>query len=118
MYHPANYYAARTAAIKEALEEERARAAAAQQKPASVFAPTGADAYRECGRQLKVTLGPCMGDLAGTIVDAVYCYSIGSSMYMAKFVQPISKETLLACVASYSRRDDVYNLVISVAAIL
>lgn len=118
MYRNPKYYAARNAAIREALEEERARAAAAQQKPATVFAPTGADAFRDCGRQLKVTLGPCMGDLAGTIVDAVYCYSIGHSMYMAKFEQPLSKETIIACVASYSRRDDVYNLVISVAAIL
>lgn len=116
MYRPANYYAARNAAIKEALEEQRARPAAAPQSVPKVY---NASCLRRCGERVQVLLGSQWGDLAGTYVPAVYCYSVGTpQMYLAKFRHPLDRKDYLVLVAEYAQRDDVYNQVITIEAVL
>lgn len=122
MYHPANYYAARTAAIKEALEDQRMRSAAAAKQPQTVPTLQSAEALRHCGEKMQLTLGYQWGDLAGTVVDGVYCYSISNHFFVAKFrdpaAEPMQAKTYIVSVCSYSTKDDIYNKVISVEAVI
>ncbi len=116
MYRPANYYAARAAAIKEALEDQRAALharAAIQQKMPNI---PSAEALRDCGKPVTVILGASFGEFAGTMIQAVFCYSVTPSMYLAKI--DLEGRVYFGIVASYSKRDDLYNLVISVEAVV
>jgi hypothetical protein len=116
MYRPANYYAARTAAVNEALKEERAQNAP---KPQSVPRIYSAECLRRCGERVQVLLGSFWGDLAGTYVDAVYCYSVGTGgLYIAKMRHPIDRRDYIVLVAGYAQRDDVYDRVISIEAVI
>ena len=119
MYRPANYYAARNAAIKEALKEERARNAAAVEQPQSVPRIYSAECLRRCGERVEVLLGAFWGDLAGTYVPAVICYSVGTGgLYIAKLQHPVDRREYIVLVASYAQSADVYDRVISIEAVI
>lgn len=96
MYRPANYYAARTAAIKEALEQERAKAAQMPCRKIELQAPTSAESLRNAGRKVLVRLGVFFGDRSGTVVTVRYCYAVGKFWY-GLYHADDGKEYVLMC---------------------
>lgn len=122
MYHPANYYAARTAAIKEALEDQRLRSAAAAMQPQTVPTLHSAEALRNCGEKMLLTLGYQWGDLAGTVVEAVYCYSVTNHIFVAKFldpaVEPVKAQTYIVTAATIMCEETIYSKVLTIEAVI
>ena len=117
MYRPANYYAARTAAIKEALEEDRAQYSfAASIKPAKVPAPLNAESLINCGEKILVTLGVFFGDRQGEVVEAVRCYNVTSHFYIAKFRE--GNKTFIIEVVDYHKGEDIYNYALTLIAVI
>lgn len=107
MYRPANYYAARTAAIKKALEEDRARTGALSEAPQKTPAPYSVEALRDCGRTVDIMLGVFFGDLKGTVVKATFCYALSRSVFLAMF-ELDGVHHVVECFY-YNKRDDLYN---------
>lgn len=116
MYKPANYYAARAAAVKNALEEERARYIADRQpvKPPRLYS---LDDLLQCGERVSVTLGVFFGDHAGTVVDAIRCYNLPGRMYLAKYTDDDQTVHFIQ-VAAYEKQNDLYNYALSEIAVI
>lgn len=117
MYRPANYYAARTAAIKEALEEYRAQEmvrGSHQYDP--MPAPPSAEALRSCGESVQVLLGFPFGDQSGTLVEGTFCYALSKWVFLANFKMD-GKQYFVECFY-YNKREDKYNYAYSILAVI
>lgn len=107
MYRPTNYYAARKAAIKEALEECTVRTVSAR-RPSKMPEPESKNALLHCGERVSITLGSFFGALSGTVVNATYCYGVAPSMYIASFFDD-DQTFHVVVVAEYMKRKDSYD---------
>ena len=74
------------------------------------------ESLRRSGEIVSVTLGHQWGDLAGTVVEAIYCYNVVASLYTAKC--EMAGKTYILLVAAYSKNEDVYDLAIRIEAVL
>lgn len=122
MYHTANYYAARNAAIAEVREQMRLEAqAAACKQPKQIgetSQPRSWEAFAECGRVVEVTLSPFFGDQSGSVVPCVYLFSLPvPGWWVGRFVDFAGRVTFVR-VCGYSKREDCYNMAVSVEAVL
>lgn len=123
MYHSQNFYAARAAAISEVREmmrlEAQASAAPQPHRLGETCAPRYFEDLMRCGSSELVTLGHPFGDRRGEVVRVKYLYPLAlPGWWLGRFADETSGKTYFIKVASYSRRDDLYNLAISVEAAL
>lgn len=118
MYRDPKHYAARAAAIKEALEQkEREEVLRSLPQPQPVTPPASVAALRDCGKKVLVTLGVFFHERQGEVVEAVLCYYVWKNMFLAKYTDEDGKVHIIECF-DYNRRDDIYNYAISEKAVL